>query len=156
MDINAGALNVLMEEEFGIWETPEGTTYIDGEVPLMRRLPFDSPPASARDAQKRRGTEKGQRCRYCTVGVELHRSLANKKTKVGGAGGLSKETHALVHAQLTKEAAICECIGALRAQLLRELVFVRSVVAGGGESIKSYVGPIAECFLQGAMNPGCA
>ena len=36
MDIDAGALNVLMEEEFGIWETPEGTTYVDGEVPLTR------------------------------------------------------------------------------------------------------------------------
>ena len=79
-----------------------------------------------------------------------------KRAKWGGAGGLSKEIHALVQAQLAKEAAVRERVGALRAQLLRGLAFVRGVVAGGGESVKSYVGSIAECLLQGAMNPGCA
>ena len=78
-----------------------------------------------------------------------------KRAKWGGAGGLSKEIHALVQAQLANEAAVRERVGALRAQLLRGLAFVRSVVAGGGTSVKSYVGPIAECLLQWAMNPGC-
>jgi len=30
-DINSSAINALSEAEFGIWETPEGTTYVDGK-----------------------------------------------------------------------------------------------------------------------------
>lgn len=29
-DINVDALNALTELDFGIWATPEGTTYVDG------------------------------------------------------------------------------------------------------------------------------
>ena len=106
--------------------------------------------------KKDEGPKKGKGADIARWEAELRQSLASKKTKVGGAGGLSKETHALVQAQLAKEAAVRECVGALRAQLLRGLAFVRSVVAGGGASVKSYMGPIAECLLQGAMSRGCA
>ena len=68
-DLDANALNALTEEDIGIWETPEGTTYVDGMseslgVMCHRVTPFDS----ARDADKDRRTEKGQRCRDCAVG----------------------------------------------------------------------------------------
>lgn len=34
VDIDAAALGALTEEDLGIWETPEGTTYVDGETAL--------------------------------------------------------------------------------------------------------------------------
>lgn len=88
--------------------------------------------------------------------AELRQTLASKKAKSSAAGGLSKEAHALVQAQLAKEAVVRERVGTLRAQLLRGLAFVRSVVDGGGASVKAYVRPMAECLLEGAMSKDCA
>lgn len=88
--------------------------------------------------------------------AELRQSLASKKTKSGGAGSLSKEAHALVQAQLAKEAVVRERMSGLRARLLRGLAFVRSVVEGGGPSVRVHVRSIAECLLEGAMSGGCA
>jgi hypothetical protein len=160
VDIDAGALNALTEEEFGIWDTPEGTTYVDGEVPFTRPWPFHSPtlsPPVLAMRKKDEGPKKGKGADIARWEAELRQSLASKKTKAGaGGGGLSKETYALVQAQLVKEAAVRERVGALRAQLLRGLAFVRSVVANGGASVKGYVGSIAVCLLQGAMSQGCA
>lgn len=87
--------------------------------------------------------------------AELRQSLASKKTKSGTAGGLSKEAYALVQAQLAKEAVVRERVGALRAQLLRGLAFVRSVVDGGGTSVRGYLRSLAECLLEGVMSEGC-
>ena len=110
--------------------------------------------------KKDEGPKKGKDADIARWEADLRQSLASKKTKAGGkgagAGGLSKETHALVQAQLAKEAAVRERVGALRAQLLRGLAFVRSVVASGGASVKACVRAIAECLLDGAMSRGCA
>lgn len=32
LDINPELVNALSETDFGIWATPEGTTYIDGNI----------------------------------------------------------------------------------------------------------------------------
>ncbi|KAH0828924.1 armadillo-type protein [Lanmaoa asiatica] len=114
VDIDAETLNALTEEEIGIWETPEGTSYVD--VLATRK--------------KDEGPKKGKGADIARWEAELRQSIANKKTKSGGAEGLSKEAHALVQAQLAKEAVVRERVGVLRARLLRGLAFVRSVVEG--------------------------
>lgn len=101
------------------------------------------------------GPKKGKGADIARWEAELRQSLASKKTKAGGAG-LSKEEHALMQAQLAKEAVVRERVGALRAQLLRGLAFIRSVVRSGGVSVKVYVRAMAERLLEGAMSPGCA
>ncbi|KAF8434348.1 armadillo-type protein [Boletus edulis BED1] len=145
VDINAKALGALTEEDLGIWETPEGTTYVDVLV----------------THSKDQGPKKGKGADIARWETELRQSLASKKTKAGqgaGAGGLSKEAQALVQAQLVKEAAVRERVGALRTRLIRALAFVRSVVQSGAASasVKAYVRPIAECLLEGAVSQGCA
>ncbi|KAF8553713.1 ARM repeat-containing protein [Imleria badia] len=141
VDIDAKALGALTEEDIGMWETPEGTTYVDVLA----------------TSKKDEGPKKGKGADIARWEAELRQSLASKKTKAGGgAGGLSKEAHALVQAQLAKEAVVRERVGALRAQLLRGLAFIRSVVQRGGASVKGYVWDIAERLLEGAMSRGCA
>lgn len=65
VDVDAKALNALTEEDIGIWETPEGSTYVDGECPVVLAaavLDSTHPPRliSARDKEKGRGTAKGK------------------------------------------------------------------------------------------------
>ncbi|KAG6379382.1 hypothetical protein JVT61DRAFT_11847 [Boletus reticuloceps] len=86
------------------------------------------------------------------------KSLVSKKTRAGqgagaGAGGLFKEARALVQAQLVKEAAVRERLGALRTRLVRALAFVRSVAQSGAASMstKAYIRPLVECLLEGAV-----
>ena len=159
VDIDAQALNALTEEEFGILETPEGSTYVDGRLPCVRRdCPFDSSRSVLATRKKDEGPKKGKDADIARWEAELRQSLASKKTRSGGAGaaGLSKEAHALVQAQLAKEAVVRERVGVLRAHLLRGLAFVRSVVESGGASVKDYMRPIADCLLEGAMSKGSA
>lgn len=105
------------------------------------------------------GPKKGKDADIARWEAELRQSLASKKTKSAAAGaGLSKEAHALVQAQLAKEAVVRERVGALRVRLLRGLAFVRGVVESGAAStsVRGYVRPIAECLLEAVMSKGCA
>ena len=105
--------------------------------------------------EKGQGPKKGKGAEIARWEAELRQSLANKKTKASSAG-LSKEAHALVQAQLVKEAAIRERVGALRVRLVRALAFVRSIVRAGGAGIKPFVQPVAERLLEGATSRMCA
>lgn len=111
--------------------------------------------------KKDEGPKKGKGADIARWEAELRQSLASKKSKAGAGagasvGGLSKEAHALVQAQLAKEAVVRERVGVLRARLVRGLAFVRSVVGSGEPSVKTYVRCIAECLLEGAMSRTCA
>lgn len=125
----------------------------------IRCLLTNTPPPVLATRKKDEGPKKGKDADIARWEAELRQSLASKKGRAGAGasvGGLSKEAHALVQAQLAKEAVVRERIGALRARLLRGLAFVRSVVESGGPSVKTYVRSIAECLLEGAMGPACA
>ena len=163
VDIDGEALGRLTEEDTGIWETPEGTTYIDGawycSVFSIHRTRSRTGALrlvlATHNKEKGQGPKKGKGAEIACWEAELRQSLANKKTKASSAG-LSKEAHALVQAQLVKEAAVRECVGALRVRLVRALAFVRSVVRAGGAGIKPFVQPMAERLLEGATSRVCA
>ena len=164
-DLDAQVLGALTEEELGIWETPEGTTYVDGEtwrllfIPTFQLMDTHSCTIVLATHMKDEGPKKGKDADIARWEAELRQSLASKKSKAAaasGATGLSKEAHALVQAQLAKEAVVREYVGVLRARLVRGLAFVQSVVQNGGTSVRGYVRSIAERLLAGAMSRACA
>lgn len=164
-DLDAQVLGALTEEELGIWETPEGTTYVDGEtwrllfIPTFQLMDTHSCTIVLATHKKDEGPKKGKDADIARWEAELRQSLASKKSKAAaasGATGLSKEAHALVQAQLAKEAVVREYVGVLRARLVRGLAFVQSVVQNGGTSVRGYVRSIAERLLAGAMSRACA
>lgn len=87
--------------------------------------------------------------------AELRQSLASKRGKSGNAGGLSKEAHALVQAQLAKEGAVRERVAALRVRVVRALAFVRAAVSSG-TGVRPYVRVLATLLLEGTMTTRCA
>ncbi|KIJ63493.1 hypothetical protein HYDPIDRAFT_175892 [Hydnomerulius pinastri MD-312] len=133
VDIDGTAINGLTEDDFGIWETPEGTTYVD----------------VLSNQKKEEGPKKGKDANIAKWEAEVRQSLANKKSAASAA--LSKQDQALVKAQLEKEAVIRQRVVSLRANLLRGLAFIKSVVAVNPEELKGYISPIAELLLGGAL-----
>ncbi|KIJ11894.1 hypothetical protein PAXINDRAFT_157123 [Paxillus involutus ATCC 200175] len=143
LDVDGAALNGLTEDDLAIWETPEGTTYVD----VLSSQKQDEGPKKGKDAD------------IAKWEAELRKSLASKKGAIPAA--LSKQAQALVQAQLKKEALIRQRVSTLQSNLVRGLAFIRSIVnvcatstTGVNEVMKEtrgYVRPIAELLLDGAI-----
>ncbi|KAH7883448.1 armadillo-type protein [Phlebopus sp. FC_14] len=135
-DIDGAIINRLTDTDLGIWETPEGATYVD----------------VLSSQKKEEGPKKGKGADIAKWEAELRQSLANKKG--GPTAALSKQAQALVDGQLAKEAIVRQRVGSVRANLQRGLAFVRSVVAVNGAELKGYVSQISELLLEGALGNG--
>lgn len=135
-DINPSVVNTLTDADFGVWLTPEGTTYVDVLT------------STKGGAQ----TTKGKDNEIAKWEAELRKSLANKKPS--GPVTLTKQQQALVNSQLEKEAKIRQKVAGVRSNLERGLQFVRSLVASGVEDFHSYISSIASLLLEGALGRG--
>ncbi|KAG2360727.1 ARM repeat-containing protein [Suillus spraguei] len=113
-DINPSTINALSQAEFGIWETPEGMTYVDV--------------LSSQKAEE--GPKKGKDADIARWEAELRKSLANKKG--GATATLSKQAQALVQAQLDKEAIVRQRVTTIKLNLQRGLSYVQSLASING------------------------
>ncbi|KIK38679.1 hypothetical protein CY34DRAFT_809070, partial [Suillus luteus UH-Slu-Lm8-n1] len=135
-DIDPSTINALSEAEFGIWETPEGTTYVDV--------------LSSQKAEE--GPKKGKDADIARWEAELRKSLANKKG--GATATLSKQAQALVQAQLDKEAAVRQRVTTIKLNLQRGLSYVQSLASINVPELRMYVSFILSLLLEGAMGQG--
>ncbi|KAL4068779.1 armadillo-type protein, partial [Scleroderma yunnanense] len=136
-DIDVQGINGLTETDFGIFETPDGTAFVD-VLSLQKQEP--------------EGLKKGKGADIAKWENELRQSLANKK---GGAlPALSKQAQTLLQAQLDKEAVVRQRVASLKANLERALAFIRSVVLVNVPELRVYISPIATLLLQGALGQG--
>ncbi|KAG1762385.1 armadillo-type protein [Suillus occidentalis] len=124
-DIDPSTINALSEAEFGIWETPEGTTYVDV--------------LSSQKAEE--GPKKGKDADIARWEAELRKSLANKKG-------------ALVQAQLDKEAVVRQRVTTIKLNLQRGLSYVQSLASINVPELRMYVSFILSLLLEGAMGQG--
>ncbi|KAG2158689.1 armadillo-type protein [Suillus bovinus] len=135
-DIDPSKINALSEAEFGIWETPEGMTYVDV-------LSFQ---------KAEEGPKKGKDADIARWEAELRKSLANKK---GGATAvLSKQAQALVQAQLDKEAIVRQQVTTIKLNLQRGLSYIQSLTSINVSELRMYVSSILSLLLEGAMGQG--
>ncbi|KAG2115671.1 armadillo-type protein [Suillus cothurnatus] len=135
-DINPSTINALSEVEFGIWEMPEGMTYVDV--------------LSSQKAEE--GPKKGKDADIARWEAELRKSLANKKG--GATATLSKQAQALVQAQLEKEAIVRQRVTTIKLNLQRGLSYVQSLVSINVPELRMYVSSILSLLLEGAMGQG--
>jgi hypothetical protein len=79
---------------------------------------------------------------------------ALEKKKAGAGVTLTKQQHALVQAQLAREAIVRQRVEGVKAGLVRGLAFVRSLVAAGVTDFRVYISSVAGLLLEGALGKG--
>ncbi|KAE9398973.1 ARM repeat-containing protein [Gymnopus androsaceus JB14] len=138
-DINVDAINSLTELDFGIWATPEGTTFIDV---------LSSTKTEVRE-------KKGKDSEIAQWEDELRKSLAEKKAKAAKTPpALNKQQQALVHAQLSKEAGVRAKVNDINRRLKRGLYFVKSLIETSVDEFRVYISSIVLLLLDGALSKG--
>lgn len=153
LDLDPSLLNSLTDFDYGVWQTPEGTPFVDGKAILSfyhsaRGLKTSVVLASNKDAPK---VVKGKDAQMAKWDEEVRKSLATKK---GNAPALTKQQQALVTAQLEKEAQVRQRVVGIKAQVDRGLALVRGVVSAGVEEFPPYIAPITKLLLDGALKSG--
>ncbi|KAG1832884.1 armadillo-type protein [Suillus subalutaceus] len=135
-DTDPSTIKALSEAEFGIWQTPEGMTYVDV--------------LSSQKAEE--GPKKGKDADIARWEAELRKSLANKKG--GTTTTLSKQAQALVQAQLDKEAIVRQRVTTIKLNLQRGLSYIQSLASINVPELRMYVSFILSLLLEGAMGQG--
>ncbi|TFY83754.1 hypothetical protein EWM64_g252 [Hericium alpestre] len=130
-DIDSG-LRSLTETDFGMWQTPEGVTYVDVLSKKAQAAPT-----------------KGKDADIAKWEAEVRKTLAGKKNGAGPA--LSKQDQALVKAQLDKEAQVRKRVTNIKARLSRALQVIRHLVSGNIDGFRSHVSDVAQLLLSGGI-----
>ncbi|KAG6844943.1 hypothetical protein H0H87_002276 [Tephrocybe sp. NHM501043] len=135
-DINPAAVNALTDFDFGVWLTPEGTTYVD----VL---------ASKTEVKV---TIKGKDSELAKWDEEIRQNIASKKA--AATKSLTKPQQALMNAQLEEEAKVRQRVVGIQANLHRGLQFVQSLVKSGIEQFQDHISLIASLLLEGALGHG--
>lgn len=128
-DLDPSVVGSLSEYDLGVLATPVGTAYVD---------------VSARDKNKSDATK--DRDSGFARDVDLRKSVGNKK-KVDS----KKEAQALLNAQLKEEDAVRKRVLAVKANLLRGLHLVKSLVMSGVDEFKDVISLITKWLLDGVL-----
>ncbi|KAH8103551.1 armadillo-type protein [Cristinia sonorae] len=134
-DLDGKELNQLTDTDISIWQTPEGTAFVDV---LSTKIQTDTEP------------KKGKGYKDAQWEAEVRKSLANKK-KATAAPTLSKQDAALVEAQLKKESEIRARVNALKARLERGLRLVHCLVASQVDEVKLHMSSLVDLLLLGGF-----
>ncbi|KAJ7672704.1 armadillo-type protein [Mycena rosella] len=137
-DIDPSILNALTEEDLGMWRMPEGSTFIDVLT------------SSKGDVK---AAHKGKDFEIARWEAEVRNALESKK-KAGAGAALTKPQQALLQAQLVREATVRKRVDGVKANLVRGLAFIRSLVAAGVPEFRVYISPVAGLLLEGALGKG--
>ncbi|KAJ7760500.1 armadillo-type protein [Mycena metata] len=137
-DIDPATFNALTEEDLGMWRMPEGSTFID---------------VLSSTKGEPKATHKGKDFEIARWEAEVRTALENKR-KAGASVALTKPQQALVQAQLAREAIVRQRVESVKADLIRGLAFVRSLVAAGVPEFRVYISSIVGLLLDGALGKG--
>ncbi|KAI0262196.1 ARM repeat-containing protein [Gloeopeniophorella convolvens] len=128
-------INSLTDLDIGVWNTPEGETFVD----VL--------------SNKNQAQVKGKGADLAKWDAEVRQSLAKKKSSATPT--LSRQDQALVKAQLEKEAGIRRRVNKIRANLDRGLQIISHLTSGNIAEFRAYISPIASLLLSnGALNKG--
>jgi hypothetical protein len=85
--------------------------------------------------------------------AEVRNALESKR-KAGTGPALTKPQQALLQAQLAREATVRHRVDGVKANLMRGLSCVRSLVAAGVPEFRVYISSVAALLLEGALGKG--
>ncbi|KAF8216432.1 ARM repeat-containing protein [Mycena galopus ATCC 62051] len=137
VDIDPSTLNALTEEDLGMWRMPEGSTFID----VLSSVKGEA-----------KAPNKGKDFEIARWDAEVRAAL--EKKKAGASVTLTKQQQALVHAQLAREATVRQRVEGVKANLVRGLALVRSLVAAGVPEFREHISSVAGLLLDGALSKG--
>ncbi|KAJ4478479.1 armadillo-type protein [Lentinula aciculospora] len=138
-DIDVDILDSLTEDDFGIWATAEGTTFID----VLSSTKGEVQNKKGKDSEIHRWED------------ELRKSLAEKKAKAANSTlTLSKQQQALVQTQLAKEGLVRTKMKDIHIKLIRGMNLVKSLVETSVDEFRMYISPIVTLLLDGALAKG--
>jgi hypothetical protein len=155
VDIDPSTLNALTEEDLGMWRMPEGSTFIDGmphSSHLIRSVIDIFPTVLTSAKGDAKAPNKGKDFEIARWDAEVRAAL--EKKKAGAGVTLTKQQHALVQAQLAREAIVRQRVEGVKTGLVRGLAFVRSLVAAGVTDFRVYISSVAGLLLEGALGKG--
>ncbi|KAJ8518630.1 hypothetical protein ONZ45_g4322 [Pleurotus djamor] len=134
-DLDPIPIQNLTDLDFGVWGTPEGTTYID----VLATKKDDEP------------VKKGKGAKMAQWEADVRKSLANKKP---ANGSLSKQDQVAVQAQLEKEQKIRQAVLAIKVNLERGLHIIHSLVDVNPSEFNPYISAVAALLVDGALDKG--
>ncbi|KAL0955554.1 hypothetical protein HGRIS_001793 [Hohenbuehelia grisea] len=137
VDMDAAVLNSLTELDLGVWNTPEGTAFID----VLASKKSDNTQVT-----------KGKDAKMAKWEADVRKSLATKKAV--STGTLSKQDQAAVSAQLEKELAIRQRVVTIKANLERGLHMVGSLVKAGVQEFREAIAEVAGLVVDAALGKG--
>ncbi|THU98405.1 ARM repeat-containing protein [Dendrothele bispora CBS 962.96] len=137
-DINVNVLNSLTDFDFGVWSTPEGTTYVD----------------VLSSTKNQRETKKGKDAEIAKWEADVRKTLANKKASAGGTVALTKQQQVLVQEQMSKESDVRKRVNLIKASLDRGLQFISSLINASVPEFRVYISSIVTLLLDGALSRG--
>lgn len=148
-DIKPELLNGITDLDLGVWATPEGTMFVDGQYQLFKSecLFMIFSVLSTKDQRP----NKGKDYEIAKWEEEVRKSLATKKA---GPVTLTKQQEILVKQQLEKELKIRQRVREIHKHLVRGLHFIRSVIAANVEEMHGYMSQIITLLLDGALSRG--
>ena len=150
-DLDGREINQLTDMDINVWQTPEGTPFVDGTRLLYDRQDLlNVPVVLTSRKQDEPEVKKGKGYKDAQWEAEVRKSLANKK-KGSAPTSLSKQDQALVDAQLKKESEIRHKVNVLKYRLERGLRLVHCLVASQVEEVKTHMSSLVELLLRGAF-----
>ncbi|GAA6002609.1 hypothetical protein JCM10207_007591 [Rhodosporidiobolus poonsookiae] len=135
-DLSPSHLSFIGATEFGIWGTPEGTTFVD----VLAAAKGKSAPAA--------GKANNKEHQLALWEAELRESLARKKPV---AAQLSKQDKAALDKQLAVEGEVRAQVAAALGRLKRGFSLALCLVRSGAEIVREYLASMVEKTLAVIM-----
>ncbi|GAA6058506.1 hypothetical protein JCM10212_006945 [Sporobolomyces blumeae] len=130
-DLLPSHLDFIGAEEFGIWGTPEGTTFVD---PLATSKPSSTPTGKANSKEHQ----------IAMWEAELRESLARKKPV---AAQLSKQDRIALQTQLTKESETRQQVATALGRLRRGFELALCLIKSKTDLIREYLAKLVNQVL---------
>jgi hypothetical protein len=156
-DLGSETLAYVGNEEIGIWQTPEGTIFVDGEaiVYSLHATANHSPllPVLAQKKDNVAEDKNSKNYQQDKWDQQVKRELEAKRAAALN-GGLSKADQALVDKQLLREQAVREKIKASRAVLYRGLDLVASMIKARPQEVVQLISTFTDLLFKSAFGKG--
>lgn len=146
-------INSLTDLDIGVWNTPEGQTFIDGKFQGISLQSHSLLWLLVLSNKGNKAQAKGKDADLTKWDAEVRQSLAKKKSTTTPT--LSKQEQSLLQAQIEKEAKIRSRMSEIKASLDRALQTISHLALGNIDDFRAYVSQIVGLLLSsGALDKG--
>jgi hypothetical protein len=148
--LDVDQLSSLGSYEYGVWSTPPGVAFVDGEC-IMGLSYYGSDITLVLSKKSAAAPEKGKDADIKKWEQELRKSLAQKRP---GEPTLTKQEKALVDAQLAKEEATRNQLRSTKQHLEDGLSMIHSLLRSNTDEARGQLAWMASLSMNGVIKLG--